>query len=334
MRLYALFGITTPETTLSFQSLSPQEQQKFASIAGNPKIPKIFIMSRVLEGFRVLGKNFLSAYKQNGSENSYFFRVEGEKVPLRGYGRVIVVSILVHDYDCVGNSGGNMGYIFRSESKYAEIVKIDPGEALSFAEDMTGVPELANPPTKREARIGTYQSPLQYSQLKPNDQKEFIQAAREILEMPDAKIIDVFQDFLGLDKRFGTILNALLRRKEELLSAFSPEVRTLIVNQINELKTQKAEELMTTWGKSMDPSLLVEEEPKEQIGLILQNARLEAFRFVHAGPEEPKFFQVPQKNRHFVEESRYYHRPKGVLASKAESLDAPLLAVLDLVNQT
>lgn len=28
-----------------------------------------------------------------------------------GFGRVLAVATFLYDYDCVGNSGGNMGYI-------------------------------------------------------------------------------------------------------------------------------------------------------------------------------------------------------------------------------
>ena len=55
---------------------------------------------------------------------------------LVGFGRALAVATFLYDYDCVGNSGGNMGYII-GENGLANIIKIDAGEALPFLEDMT-----------------------------------------------------------------------------------------------------------------------------------------------------------------------------------------------------
>lgn len=50
---------------------------------------------------------------------------------LVGFGRALAVATFLYDYDCVGNSGGNMGYII-GENGLANIIKIDAGEALPF----------------------------------------------------------------------------------------------------------------------------------------------------------------------------------------------------------
>ena len=116
---------------------------------------------------------------------------------------------------------------------------------------------------------------------------ELLQAAREILRMPDTKIEEAFKEFLKLDERFHTILEELLKRKEDLLNAFSPEVRTLILSQMRELDEQKAEALMPSWGKKIEPSsLLTKQEFRKKTDLILENTRLRTITI--------------EKNPHFV----------------------------------
>ena len=288
MRLYSLFGATTPAITLSLQSLHQQDKVKFAGYVDDLYTPKLHVMSKFIDGFQELGENFIGDYKQSLHKDSYCYLYNKEKFPLKGFGRVIVIGILLHDYDCVGNSGGNMGYIINHEKKCAEIVKIDPGEALSFASDMSLAESLANPPEKREALLGTNGSRLNYAELSQDDQKELIQAAREILKTLDSKIEELFQPFLKLDERFQTILNHLLKRKEDLLNAFSPEVRTLIMSQVRELDERKAETLMTKWGekKIEKSSLLTQQEFREKTDLILDNTRLRTISI--------------EKNSHFV----------------------------------
>ena len=286
MWLYSLLGAFTPETTLSLQYLHQKDRQEFSSFVMNLDKPKLHIMSRFLVGFQELGGNFIGDYKRNNRKSSYCYPYNKEQFPLRGFGRAIVVGILLHDYDCVGNSGGNMGYVINHEKKCAEIAKIDPREALSFAYDMTGA-DLDNPPKKREALLGTNGSRLNYSELTQDDQNELIQAAREILRMPDSKIEEIFKEFVKLDERFTTILKELLKRKEDLLNAFSPEVRTVILNQIRKLDEQKAEALMPSWGKEIEPSsLLTQQEVREKTNLILENTRLRTISI--------------EKNPHFI----------------------------------
>ena len=223
IKLYSLFKVKTPETTLSLQCLGSDIQQNNFLDAEHVDRPRIHLMSRYLDGFEELGDDFVEKYTSSIANGTLAYYPQ-ENLPLKGFGRALFASILLHDYDCLGNSGGNMGYIVNKEEEVAEVVKIDPGEALSFAYDMTSA-NVDNHPSKKEARIGTTIRPLPYSYLRQNDREEFIQTAKEILELPDEKIVEVFQEFLPLDDRFDIILKSLLYRKRELLSAFASELQ-------------------------------------------------------------------------------------------------------------
>ena len=59
MRLYSLFGATTPDTILSLQNLHQQDIVNCSSYAKNLYKPKLHIMSRFLVGFQELGENFI-----------------------------------------------------------------------------------------------------------------------------------------------------------------------------------------------------------------------------------------------------------------------------------
>ena len=297
MKLYSLFGITTPETVLSLQDLHPQDLKQFSGYFEDLDKPRIHIMSKYLDEFQELGNEFINSYK-NKTHYPLSER-EQQNLPLRGFGKVIIVTILLHDFDCVGNSGGNMGFIPNYEKKYAEIAKIDPGEALSFADDMSLAEDLNNPVKNREALISTNGTRLKYSELTQDDQNELLQAAKEILKMPDSKIEEVFQEFLVLDYRFRIILDELLKRKKDLLSAFSPEVRTLIMIQMKALELQEADVISTKWGQSTEP--YARQEVREKADLILENARLRAINI--------------EKNQYFVGRIHELEQIKKIFAN-------------------
>lgn len=271
MKLYSLFHVNTPETTLSLKYLSPKNQQKYADTFEFLEYQRMHVMSKYLNEFQLLGENFIENYKQNNRVRPYF-HVSKEQIPLIGFGRAIVVAILLHDFDCVGNSGGNMGYIVNHEKKCAEIFKIDPGFALDFEFD-----DMKNDPKKRQAILGTNGSRLSDSDLAANDKDEVIQTVMEILETSDAKIEEVFQDFVVLDDRFEMILKNLLDRKKNLLSAFSTEVRNLIIAQIEADTVSKAEKLMGNWGNT--DQLPFQQQPEVNPKLVLNSSRLNAISF-------------------------------------------------------
>ena len=279
IRLYSLFSVKTPETVISLQLVNPVDraQQEKQAKQENQDIyldlPRVHVMSRFVEGFQALGDSFLERYKENEPQNSSLHVGGKPKYPLRGLGRVMAVAILLLDYDCIGNSGGNMGYVLNHDEKYAEIVKIDPGEALPFVIDMSKT-NLVVPIKEKQAILGTNGSRFPYSEMRSNDKEEFIQTAMEILETPDSRIEEVFREFLGLDERFQKTLNCLLIRQRELLSAFSSEVRDLIVSRMAKANASKAEKLMRKWGNQSKLIQQLESETKSE--LVLNSARLGA----------------------------------------------------------
>ena len=72
---------------------------------------------------------------------------------LTGFGKTLAVATFLYDYDCLGNSGGNMGYIINGEN--AVTVKIDAGEALPFVDDLTSAKGIEHHPRSRDMIVGT-----------------------------------------------------------------------------------------------------------------------------------------------------------------------------------
>ena len=300
IRIYGLFGVTIPQVTLSKQYLN-EALKKLIPKSKDSKKPRLHTMSRKVEGFEVLGKTFINNYKKD-SLTETCMDVEGKgRLLLKGYGRVLVISVLIHDFDCLGNSGGNMGYIIKKNSdgsEYAHLVKIDAGEALSFAQDMSKAQSLANEASSRTALLGTGGQKIEFNQLTKADREEFIAAAKDILEFPDNKLRELFEPFLKLDKKFGIILETLLRRKQNLLASFTPEVEELLRTNIIKLEEEQAEEAMQTWGKTESSTAGL--ETKEKTKLVLDKAQLEAYRLATLSSEGFKHYQVPQQNQMFV----------------------------------
>lgn len=63
------------------------------------------------------------------------FYCVGSGIRLVGFGRALAVATLLYDYDCVGNSGSNIGYVIRNGQ--ADIIKIDAGETLPFVGNLS-----------------------------------------------------------------------------------------------------------------------------------------------------------------------------------------------------
>ena len=57
----------------------------------------------------------------------------------------MAVAILIHDYDFIGRTGNNIGHVPKENGKYFEIVKIDPGEALTLEEHLRGAEVVHSP---------------------------------------------------------------------------------------------------------------------------------------------------------------------------------------------
>ena len=171
-------------------------------------------MSLWMDGFTELGPYFVKDYKK------------GHTGSLEGFGRALAVATFIYDFDCIGNTGGNMGFI--QENGHKVIMKIDAGEALPFLTDMSLSPGTVHNAQSKDMIVGTDGTKIAFEQLTKKDQKEFVRASSQILMIGDEKIKDVFREFIKEDKRFEVIQKDLLKRKKDFLSAFSPEVRKLI----------------------------------------------------------------------------------------------------------
>ncbi len=301
---YNLLGVLTPKTTLSYQRLSEKTIKLYEINPDEAGIPKLHLMSQYVDGFKELGLKFIKHYKEYQPRDSYF-SVTDKNLPLRGFGRVIAFAILLHDFDCIGNSGGNMGYIVKSE--YAEIVKIDAGEALSFADDMSSSKELENSPYNREAIIGTGQCRIRFDELNQEDQKEFVQTIEEILNIPDSHINEVTKRFLSIDGRFDTIRKRLIERKNNLLAAFSPEVKELLIQQMHRIENQKVDHCMKSWDEPLSTSNINDSKEK----FIEKFSRLEAIKLLNDSENTIKF-QVPTSKEHFIGREEELHRMRDI----------------------
>ena len=240
IKLYALFGVNTPEVVLNKQTLSKKAQttykfafdehkQTYGKLPSDvPELyePRLHLMSRYVDGFKDLGENFIDFYQKQSRDD--YCKVEG--TPLKGFGRALAVATFLYDYDCIGNSGGNMGYVLKGS--HAQIVKIDSGEALPFVDDLSKAQGIFHDPRTRDMLIGTGGTKISYLQLNKEDQKEFALTAREILECSDNQLSTVFQEAVSIDNRFEEVLKHLKKRKSKFLDAFSLEVKELLNEQI------------------------------------------------------------------------------------------------------
>ena len=165
-------------------------------------------MSRFIRDFQPLGDIYI--------EGNF---IMCEK-PLRGFGRALAVATLIYDYDCLGNSGSNMGFIPKGD--HAIIVKIDAGEALPFLEDLQSAQKIQHQPKERNMIVGTDGTRISFGHLSQNDKKEFVTAASDILTMGEEKIKSIFKEFINYDRRFEEVQSHLLKRRTNFLQAFTP----------------------------------------------------------------------------------------------------------------
>mgnify|MGYP000961299845 CR=1 FL=1 len=288
---YSVLGVATPATALSEQMLNESEAENYG-VANS--FTRLHLMSQFVDGFVELGPDFVKNYKNFEPKTSYF-QVTEKRLPLRGLGRTLAIAILLHDYDCIGNSGANMGYVIKDD--HAEIVKIDPGEALSFAKDMSGAKEFENHPKERKAILGTQQGKINFDELNKRDQEEFAQTIQLILKLPDVYIEEVVTRFASVSDSFETILDRLLDRKNNLLAAFSIEVREVLLKQI---ETDKANYCIKHWDDQTKLSSVSNLDEKK-LTFIEDTSRLEAAKaLTTSSSEETIKFQFPPPNKFFI----------------------------------
>ena len=116
-------------------------------------------MSSYVHGYTNLGPNFLTDYKKKG--DSY---LTPEKKQLKGFGRALAIATLLYDFDCLGNSGTEMGYVLSSEG--ATLTKIGGSEALPFLSDFSSVEGIKHKPSSRDMIVGTNGRRISFDDVK------------------------------------------------------------------------------------------------------------------------------------------------------------------------
>ena len=263
IKLYNLFDVGTPDIALSNQVLSIETQEGVFGYAlkdykqqnrgklplNVPDIdkPRLHLMSRYIDDFRPLGERFIKDYHQQPYRYYYNYQIlnqEGKYVPLKGFGKALAVACFLYDYDCVGNSGTNMGYVLKGT--YAEIVKIDAGEAFAFFEDQS----FSHDPRDRDVLV-TPANPsgaegygkFHFKELNRADQKEFALTVQRIMDCSCDSLELIFKELIEVDSRFEKLLRHFLERKVNFIDAFSPEIKEFISTEGNNLVAQVCDQL-------------------------------------------------------------------------------------------
>lgn len=249
--LYKFLTIAVPEFALSFLPLSENAKNLVNSHTGQA----LFILSHFLENFRTVGKDFIENYRRQTRENQagpYLLAInEREQIPLRGLGAMLAAACFLFDPDCIGNEGGNVGYMICATEKgehYAQIVKIDPGNALSFYKNRW---PNQHDPLHRNIVIGPLLDPLGFAELNLADQNEFIVMARHILNLSRPQFLNVckpaFSDGQWMSSRdLNNLINPLIARKQFFLGAFNDEIDERLVQEIEQAQASLAKEISQT----------------------------------------------------------------------------------------
>ena len=177
--IYAYYGVQVPKIELALQKMTNIEE--FPNLEGKESI---HVMSELMEGFityqEAFGKNFKVI---NPNPNQEIILPDGTRLPERGLGNILAVAMLINDIDVIGASGGNIGYQIIShplEEKYAQTIKIDPGEA--FANN-----EVSGERKIRVAFTGTpKETELDFDELPNGTKREFLATLHRILQTNEA----------------------------------------------------------------------------------------------------------------------------------------------------
>lgn len=76
-------------------------------------------MTQFITDFQTCGEYFLQTYCREATGKSGYLNVstpQGDTVPLRGFGATLAVACFIYDLDCLGRSGGNMGYVIQKDT--------------------------------------------------------------------------------------------------------------------------------------------------------------------------------------------------------------------------
>ena len=316
LALYQALGIRTPDVALSLQlpaKVSAADKKSLGDMLEYHQ-PSLHLMTKFVSGFQVLGKPFITAYQQtpDKSKPTLISTADGAELPLTGLGAALAMGCFLHDADCLGGGGANMGYVMATDEegeKYAQLVKIDAGTAFSFLEGDAGI--YAHDPRKRDMFFGLQpEFILRYEQLNAFDQAEFAATARRILQVPRARFKAIIDQGIAKDgftpKQVERILNELLSRKSTFLNGFAPEVSAQLKAEVKAARQAVLAELAGPEEAKdeigPDIHVALAEQAGQEKQAIEQAALLEKER-IHGAPEEKfetRVFQQPSVNQHFT----------------------------------
>ena len=279
LMLYRLFGVETPIICLSSQTprpFQPERLSKEPPEGCDYKSPCVHVMTRFLEGYQNYGEGFLETYHKAVARHE---EVKISAVPVCGFGTTLAVACFIYDLDCLGRSGGNMGYVIAQDAagrRYAKTVKIDPGYAFSFLEPEA---DLQHDPRQRNMRFAPGKLPggqtclIHFNQLNVADQKEFALTAKRILDTPGSvlkAVIDQVVTPTGFTRaQADQLLTGLLARKALFLAGFAPDVKSILRDEILSAKEaflKQHLQLQAAASKEPDNRKEEKKEAKEKNG--------------------------------------------------------------------
>jgi len=154
---------------------------EFSDVEGKNSI---HTMSELREGFKTYKEAFRNTfYIANPNPNQQIILPKGERIPERGLGKVLAVATLINDIDVIGANGGNIGFQIVShstEGRYAQTIKIDPGEAFA-------INDVSHAKKIRAAFTGTSkETELKFDDLPNGTKKEFLATVHRISETTEA----------------------------------------------------------------------------------------------------------------------------------------------------
>lgn len=302
VKMYSLLGIDTPETGLCPQPVQDSVRDMFSDYRLGSKC-FLHVFSRFVEGFHEYGQDFTAQYRTQAAAGVSFFSVKTQEgpIPLRGFGAVLAAADFLHDTDCIGNSGANIGWVLRydeHQKPYAHTIKIDPGAAFNFLPGsmLHNADETGNRQTlsghdaaARDLWIGPNAGRLHYEDLMLDDQHEFVEKARFIITITPQALRAIAELACMPEGLTPQIVNALITgltsRQHRLIAAFAPEVHAEIAIQAAQQRAQRVQ---------------LQGEASSKVPLHLQRAQAAALKLKELGTGKCWLFQLPPPLSYFV----------------------------------
>ena len=310
LAIYALLGVSVPETCLSYQWLSTENEQMTRDVYGytEASTPLLHFLSKFIEDFHPFAPDFLEQYRSEALtlQTGYCHVVtpSGERLELRGVGRMAAAANLMHDIDCWGNSCGNAGYQVKIDAtgqQYAALIKIDAGFAFSYYASRFS--DSADDPRERRIRVKP-SAPLGigFAEFSPSDREEFAQGTKVALTTPNEIFAELFAKIksqtLGeagiVESHREGLLQGLLARKALFLAAFAPETDVQLVREIEARQAGRARAL------DENPAAILEPPSMETVAAL--RAHLAGLHTQHVTGENAscRTYQLPPPNIQFT----------------------------------